>query len=484
MKRTVLASAFALALFGFGASPALADATSTTTEAAAPIPEAPSAESSGTGPSTALVPEQLGGPSSNGFAEAAPPQDSTEPTEVLPDHGPADYGSANNGTSNTGSSTGGKPGAGAVVSTDAPDDGPSAGEASASSRENDSAGAEDSAVADSATGTNGTDTNDADTTAPSDGTDDTSAADSADAAKDESPDTEADPDAPAPIDASVTVSTDKVTEPYLYFEGITVTVAGLEPGDRVTNSLDDEATVARSSTVEFTYRPEGFVEPGVVDFTVTVAREGAVDQVIRSEFTLVPDPDATEGTLTMSTSRMNVSDFADKGIDFTAESFTQGGPILGFAFSDDSESALYFDGDLTADPSGRVTATVTANSDAEPTPGDYHLFVISANTEAWADFTLTEDVVQTESTNSGTESKGSKDSALPHTQNESTSRDSTPAYWSRAGSAWNESEVDASEAASLPRTGAELGALGLGGALLIAGAAMVAITAHRRSEPK
>lgn len=531
MKRTVLASAFALALFGFGASPAFADATSTTTEAVAPIPESPSAESTGTGTSTALVPEQLGGPSSNGFAEAAPPQDSTDPSDVLPDHGSADHGPSDNSSSDNPSSAGEKPGAGdstapsrpgylpgpttqassdrtnntgrtasergttsasaGDVSTDAPKDGSSAGKTNAAAR------AEGSTATDSAndagsieTNANGTGTKSADTTTPSDGIDDASTAGTDDTDKSESADSGTDSDTPAQIDASVTVSADEVTESDLYFEGVTVTVSDLEPGDRVTNSLDDEVTVARSSTVEFMYLPEDFVEPGVVDFTVTVARKGAVDQAIGSEFTLVSDLDVTEGTLTLSASRMSVSDFAAKGIDFTAEPFAQGGPILGFAFSDDSESALYFDGGLTADSSGRVSGTLTADSDAEPVPGDHHLFIISADAEAWADFTLTEDVVPnestnpTESTNSGAETTGSKNTALPQAQNESTSRERTSAHWSRAGSAWSESEEEASESASLPRTGAELGSLGLGAALLLAGAAMVAITVHRRSEPK
>ncbi|WP_210604230.1 hypothetical protein [Brevibacterium oceani] len=512
MKRTVIASALALALFGFGATPAFADAQTTTTEAAAAIPEGPSAEADGTGSSPEPVPDQLGGPSSNGSAEALLPPDSTEPTELLPEHDPADRGSAGNGSANNGSSAGAKPGTGTgdstvssgsghtsgsstranagrtnnngrsvsehgatsasarSVSTDAPNDGNSAGETSAP------AGAEDSDMVDNPKAANGTGTKEDGTTASGDGTDGTSAAGTADTDTADS-----DSDAPAQIDASVTVSSDEITESDLYFEGITVTVSGLEPGDRVTNSLDDEVAVARSSSVEFMYLPEDFVEPGVVTVTVTVAREGVANQVIQSEFTVVSDTDAVEGTLTMSATRMSVSDFADKGIGFTAEPFAQGEPILGFAFSDDSEEALYFDGDLQADSSGRVSGTVTANDVAEPTPGDYHLFVISDDAEAWADFTLTEDIAPTEPTSPGTETTGSKDTELPHAQNESTSRERTSAHWSRAGSAWSDSEEAASESASLPRTGAELGSLGLGGALLIAGIAMVAITARRRS---
>ncbi|WP_166969253.1 hypothetical protein [Brevibacterium atlanticum] len=531
MKRTVIVSGIVVALLGFGASPSFADAAPTTTTEAAPsIPEGPSAVANGTEESPAPVPDHLSGPSSNGAAEAGLPPDSTTPIELRPDHGSTGQGPSNTGSSNNGSSSGAEPGTGtggstdssgsghtsgsstranagratigrsasergatsasaSSVSTDAPHDGTSAGEASASSGANgtgganNSAGVEGSTATDNANGRNSSDTNGADDTASGDGADGTSATDTADAGKDGSSDVDADSDAPAQIDASVTVSPDEITESDLYFEGITVTVSGLEPGDRVTNSLDDEARAVRSSAVEFTYLPEDFVEAGVVDFTITVSREGVADQAIQSEFTVVSDSDAVEGTLTMSATRMTVSDFADKGIDFTAEPFAQGEPILGLAFSDDSEDALYFDDDLTADSSGRVSGTLTVNSDAEPAPGDYHFFVISDDAEAWADFTLTEDVVPTEPTSSGTESTGSKDTALPHAQNESTSREATSTRWSRAGSAWPESD-DASESASLPRTGAELGSLGLGGALLIAGVAMVAITAHRRSESK
>lgn len=95
-------------------------------------------------------------------------------------------------------------------------------------------------------------------------------------APDETADAEPTPteEAAAPIEATVTVDPSTIDLYDFWEDGVVITVAGLEKGDVVTNSLTGEKKTAKGSTVEFDFFDDNdeIYEAQVVDFTVTVKR--------------------------------------------------------------------------------------------------------------------------------------------------------------------------------------------------------------------
>lgn len=262
-------------------------------------------------------------------------------------------------------------------------------------------------------------------------------------------------DAQAPIDAAVTVSPEQISESDLYFEGVVIAVSGLEPGDLVTTSLNEDAKVAQDSQAEFEYYPSDLLDAGTIEFTVTVKREGVDDQVIPARFEIVADEAYTEGVLSLSTDSLSVSEFLDSGINFTSDGFGPEESVIAAAFSDEMDTLIYHDEHLTASADGVVSGTITTTEDEDIVPGTYFAYVAGESSFFWAEFTVTKDAPQQTSDDDPAAGAGAGSGA-------------SPAGSARSGSA-------------LPRTGADLTGLSAGIALTAVGIAAVLFSRRRRS---
>lgn len=264
------------------------------------------------------------------------------------------------------------------------------------------------------------------------------------------------PEPPAPIDAAVTVSSKQISESDLYFDGLVISVSGLEPGDLVTNSLNEEAKVAQDSEVVFEYYPDDILDPGTIDFTITIKREGVDDQVIPAQFEILADEAYTQNPLTLSTDSLSVSEFLDSGVGFTGDGFEPGETAIALAFSDDTDALVYADENLTVTADGVASGVITSTEGEDIVPGTYFAYVAGESSFSFAEFTLTADAPA---------SKSADD----------------PAPGSHAGPGTS-AESSTPSGSSLPRTGAELTGLSVGIALTVAGIAAVLFSRRRRSD--
>lgn len=198
----------------------------------------------------------------------------------------------------------------------------------------------------------------------------------------------------AAIDAKVTVDPPTVSQSEFYFTGVTVTVAGLEPGDVVTNTLTDDTLTARGSTVEFDYFDEDVFEPQVVDFTVTVVRGEAAPEKFAGSFTITDDEELEEGELSLATDSMSVSEFKKTGIAYSGEGFTPGETAFAVAGTVDAAEIIYLDENVEISEEGVVSGTIRPTETDDIAPGDYVLFAMDSAQFSSAEFTLTADEAQ------------------------------------------------------------------------------------------
>ncbi|MCM1011263.1 MULTISPECIES: hypothetical protein [unclassified Brevibacterium] len=202
--------------------------------------------------------------------------------------------------------------------------------------------------------------------------------------------------ASAPIAATVDVEPGTMTESEFYFDGVIITVSGLEPGDIVTNSLTDDVKKAKGSSVEFEYYDEeGTIEgPQTVDFTVTVERKDQAPEEFPGSFVITEDEEFEEGSLTLGTDSMSVSAFMKKGISFTGEGFVPGEQAIAVAAKFETDEIIYLDENVEVSDEGVVSGVIRPTETDEVKPGDYIVYVGGEEFGSTAEFTLTADAAQ------------------------------------------------------------------------------------------
>ena len=202
--------------------------------------------------------------------------------------------------------------------------------------------------------------------------------------------------ASAPIAATVDVEPGTMTESEFYFDGVIITVSGLEPGDIVTNSLTDEVKKAKGSSVEFEYYDEeGTIEgPQTVDFTVTVERKDQEPKEIPGSFEITEDEEIEEGSLTLGTDSMSVSEFMKKGIPFTGEGFLPGEQAFAVAAKFETDEIIYLDENVEVSDEGVASGVIRPTETDDVKPGDYIVYAGGEEFGATAEFTLTDDAAQ------------------------------------------------------------------------------------------
>ncbi|GAA3849584.1 MULTISPECIES: Ig-like domain-containing protein [Brevibacterium] len=221
-------------------------------------------------------------------------------------------------------------------------------------------------------------------------------------APDETADAEPTPteEAAAPIEATVTVDPSTIDLYDFWEDGVVITVAGLEKGDVVTNSLTGEKKTAKGSTVEFDFFDDNdeIYEAQVVDFTVTVKRGDQESQEFPGRFTITEEDyeDFEPGELSLSTNSMSVSEFKKKGIAFSGTGFAPGEITIAAAAKIDEDEfdaseLLYLDQNLKASDKGVVSGVIRPNETKNVKPGTYFAYASGEEQLSMAEFTLTAD---------------------------------------------------------------------------------------------
>lgn len=204
--------------------------------------------------------------------------------------------------------------------------------------------------------------------------------------------------ASATIDATVTVDPSTIDLVDFWFEGVVITVSGLEKDDVVTNSLTGETKTATGSTVEFEYfdDAEEILEAQVVDFTVTVERGDQEPQEFPGRFTITDEEygDYREGELSLATDSMSVSEFKDKGIAYSGKGFIPGETVFAVAAKYGTDEIIYIDDDVEVAQDGGVSGVIRATETNDIAPGEYFLFADGEEQFSMAEFTLTADAAQ------------------------------------------------------------------------------------------
>lgn len=229
--------------------------------------------------------------------------------------------------------------------------------------------------------------------APAPAEDDDPAADETTDKADENP-----TPASAPIEATVTVDPSTIDLIDFWFEGVVITVSGLEKDDVVTNSLTGETKTAKGSTVEFEYfdDAEEILEAQVIDFTVTVERGDQEPQEFPGRFTITDEDygDYREGDLSLATDSMSVSEFKEKGIAYSGKGFISGETVFAVAAKYGTDEIIYIDDDVEVSQDGGVSGVIRATETNDIAPGEYFLFADGEEQYSMAEFTLTADEAQ------------------------------------------------------------------------------------------
>ena len=207
----------------------------------------------------------------------------------------------------------------------------------------------------------------------------------------------------AALEASVSVSPEKITQTDLAdkAKGVKVTVSGLEAGDTVTDNVSfegKEPQTAEGDTVEYTiYNKTGdpsAIDPQMLNFTVTVIR-GEEKQEIPAEFEVTaddekPEAPAVDPKVSISDKKISESDFKRDGFKVTGEGFT---PDSAVSVSGEATQSPFYEDEVKADEDGKFSTTVKA-PEGGLEPGDYSVTAFDAESEEAsnaAKFTVTED---------------------------------------------------------------------------------------------
>lgn len=265
------------------------------------------------------------------------------------------------------------------------------------------------------------------------------------------------------LNASLTVVPEEITAADLANKdkGFEITVDGLRPGDTVEDSLtnDKPETVDGTSysTRIFYDGDASEIEPGPIDFTVTVVRgegEDRQEQVLEGTITVVGPKDddkndepkddgkddfaaPAEASLSVTPKSIEAADFVNskKGVTLTVTDCEPGADVH-FIISPKGIDVTAYENTETADDEGTASVVVFGTtSDESAYVGDYVVTATCGDDTMKDSFSVT----------GGARSGGGDDNGY------------------------------------LPRTGTDLGGLTAGAILLLVGGAAVALTGRRKS---
>ncbi|RBP62514.1 hypothetical protein DFO66_11421 [Brevibacterium sanguinis] len=265
------------------------------------------------------------------------------------------------------------------------------------------------------------------------------------------------------LNASLTVVPEEITAADLANKdkGFEITVDGLRPGDTVEDSLtpDEPETVDGTSysTRIFYDGDASQIEPGPIDFTVTVVRgegEDRQEQVLKGTITVVGPKDddkndepkddgkddfeaPAEASLSVTPKSIEAADFVNskKGVTLTVTDCEAGADVH-FMISPKGIDVTAYENTETADDEGTASVVVFGTtSDESAYVGDYVVTATCGGDTMKDSFSVT----------GGARSGGGDDNGY------------------------------------LPRTGTDLGGLTAGAILLLVGGAAVALTGRRKS---
>ena len=175
-----------------------------------------------------------------------------------------------------------------------------------------------------------------------------------------------------PINASVQVTSGEVTAEELAEDGVTVKVAGLEKGDKVSakSGLTGPSATAQGSTATLKLHSATEVTQESVSFAVQVQRAGTASATETGLVTLKEDGvDPIESSLSVSPDEITAEDLAnkDKGVTVTVSGVKKGDKITD-SLTGKSETAdadgdyklhLWYEGNPASLEVGKVPFTVT-----------------------------------------------------------------------------------------------------------------------------
>lgn len=206
---------------------------------------------------------------------------------------------------------------------------------------------------------------------------------------------------PQAIEAQVSVSPQTVTQVEFMNPGVVLTVTGLEAGDVVVDSLTEMRTTVRGDAVEYnivngTGDPAA-VEVGVIDFTVTVSREGEEDRVLPASFEVVEGDEPIEGPEISSATEITAAELDAEGLQVSGTGFTPGTEIYVYLLAADYDPRTdapvgrSIPNPLVADENGAFDVTVEVY-DQGTEPGDYSVLAWDelAHIERRIDITVTD----------------------------------------------------------------------------------------------
>ncbi|NJC56063.1 hypothetical protein [Brevibacterium marinum] len=183
-------------------------------------------------------------------------------------------------------------------------------------------------------------------------------------------------------------------------KGVTLTVSGLQPGDKVHNTLsnqydtiDDDDT---SGELEYRIYDHGgvpsAVAPGVREFDVEVTRDGETKTVPLSFEIISDDAAQVDPEIALSDTEISESDFNQDGITVTGTGFTPNGDV---EINTGAGNSYFQDEAVTADDNGEISVPITA-PDGGLAPGPYTVTATDVDTgekAAEQTFTVTDDAV-------------------------------------------------------------------------------------------
>lgn len=305
--------------------------------------------------------------------------------------------------------------------------------------------------------------------------------------------------APAPTsDPNVLVSPEVTPEDLANDSiGVQIVITNAEPGTHASEDLtNDGTTVDDSGSLVWIISSTGLMDSGIdVPFRITYTPAGGEETVVDAQFSIVesystddgddaeptptetpdptptetPDPTPTDGneddavvdySLSVDPKEITPTDFVneDKGVLLTVEGL-EAGETVEFAVSPEGSNVTPLTENVDADADGVAAWTVHGTNDADPSAylGSYDVAVTNdADEELTDSFTVTDS--PGEDGNAGGDDDKSNDD----------------------GKDDNGEKGDGGS--DLPRTGAEMGGLAAGAALLTVGAATVLLTRRRAAK--
>ncbi|MGO0602930.1 LPXTG cell wall anchor domain-containing protein [Brevibacterium linens] len=206
-------------------------------------------------------------------------------------------------------------------------------------------------------------------------------------------------------DVKASVSPQKVSQEDLANreKGVQVTVTGLEAGDKVSDNISykgGQSDTAEGDTLTYTiYNTTGdpsAIDPGEVNFTVIVERDGE-KQEIPASFTVTegdsdePEAPETDPKVSLNADKFTESEFAENGVKVTGEGFA---PDTAINVVGGNAQSPFATKEVKADDEGKISTALKFEGDSDLPAGDYAVWAVDPEAETRSpgqNFTITED---------------------------------------------------------------------------------------------